>query len=1127
MIILYHSNQLWMLKKLLCREIKEKPLHNPLCPEVVLAPSSNIVQWLKISFAEEFGISANIDFPSSENFIWDMLNRVLPMCSRKSGFSRLSMRWKMRAIFSSLLLDERFFMLHHYLIDDKENHKLFQLTSCMASLFKEYLVHHPQWLYQWEHFQREATLGEAQMWQAPLWIALVAYTCQITGQEWGFADLFQKFISILKHSIICPPNLPERVFIFGLSTLPISYIEALGVHIDVHIFFENPCRYYWGNIKDHVSLTTIQHHHRYHYIDHHPMPQFRDAESVSSLFNTVGEQKLSNPLLSSWGQAEKENLFFVVQSAAKEVCAFIDMDPCNLLQILKRDILELEDHSLLGLKRNETMDSRGKRVISLDDCSIEIHLCCSLYHEVEVLQDQLLAMMVDDPALTVRDIMVMAADINLYVPFIEAIFSPVVSGRGLPFYISNNQLIQNNPSTKVFHILLRLPESQFTAEEVLALLEFPAVAQCFGINKEGLLLLRRWIPESGIRWGLDDQSMHDCDIVITTQNTWQFGLTRMLLGYAINSEAGEWNGILPFDESSGLIAALAGNLSEFIMCLKKWRNRLIEPLSLSNWLPICRHILDDFIKKNADNEQELAFIEDHWNRVINHGIQALYHDTVPLSRLRDELDLYFNEQSIRNPYLPGAINFCTLRPMACVPVKVVCLLGMNEGVYPRTILPLSVDLTHDKGVHTHTQKDNNSYWNSEKYTFLDALHKASKKFYISYVNKSIHDNTVCYPSLLVSELMEYISYSFVLSQDIEKDIASSSVALTKHLQHVHHRIPIAHQNFFDWGQSCGVCSPWLLVSQTKDPLYHNLSRIALQEATTKLSIDTLINFWRHPVRRFFQLRLNTTFERDTITVSDTEPFVVDNITRYQVDSQLLQALMNQKDEWLLYNRFKAAGILPYGAWGKVFWEERVTEMSHLAAKIAPHYAPLPNREILLNINNSLLLTGYLMPVQDHGLLRWRPGVLNFKDALILWLEHLVYCATGGSGVSLMLGLKDSLWRFLPLSADVATKYLLHYINGYLLGISAPLLLTSSGGAWLQACFDKDRCMIKYDENTQNQARRKLLQYWYGTDYIGGEKDDIFLQRLLPHLNATNIKDMMLAAENWLTPILQHHQIDSC
>lgn len=271
---------------------------------------------------------------------------------------------------------------------------------------------------------------------------------------------------------------------------------------------------------------------------------------------------------------------------------------------------------------------------------------------MEVLQDRLLEMMLNDPSLSPRDIIVMVADIDAYTPFIQAVFGNAPTDRWLPFAISDRRASQAHPALQAFISLLHLPDSRFTSEEVLALLEVPALASRFSVDEEGLRLLRQWVGESGIRWGLDDDTLSGLDLPSDGQHTWQFGLSRMLLGYAMNSQAGLWQGILPYDESSGLIAVLAGNLAELLMRLRRWRERLTEPRTLEQWLPLCRELLDDFFAGDADTEAALALIEEQWQQAISHGIGAQYLQAIPLSLLRDELASRLDQQRISQRFLP-------------------------------------------------------------------------------------------------------------------------------------------------------------------------------------------------------------------------------------------------------------------------------------------------------------------------------------------------------------------------------------------------------------------------------------------------------------------------------------------
>ncbi|WP_312046552.1 exodeoxyribonuclease V subunit gamma, partial [Erwinia sp.] len=694
MFTVYHSNQLDLLKTLAAFHIENQPLRDPFQSEVVLVQSPGMAQWLQMSLAEQFGIAANIAFPLPASFIWDMFVRVLPGIPKESAFSKASMSWKLMTILPKLLSRPEFVMLSHYLSDDEDKRKLFQLASRVADLYDQYLVYRSDWLNSWEKGQRIEGLGEAQQWQAPLWAELVAWNRELGHPEWHRANLYARFIATLEQSSSRPPNLPDRVFICGISALPPVYLQALqalGKHIDIHLLFTNPCRHYWGDIQDYAFLAKLQSRRREHYKQQRESALFRE-ENAASLFNEAGEQQLSNPLLASWGKLGRDNLFLLAQMECREIDAFVDIEPTTLLQTLQHDLLELEDNAVIGLKREEWETSQAKRVLDPDDQSVTFHLCHSPQREVEVLQDRLLTMMAEDPQLSPRDIIVMVADIDAYTPFIQAVFGNAPAERWLPFSISDRRASQAHPALQAFIALLSLPDSRFTSESVLALLEVPAVASRFAIDEEGLRRLRHWVGECGIRWGLDDDTVRELDLPPTGQHTWQFGLTRMLLGYAMHSDIGHWQGVLPYDESSGLIAELVGHLAELLMQLRRWRERLSEPRALAAWLPLCRELLADFFAGDAEAEAALALIEEQWQQAISYGIQAEYHPAIPLSLLRDELRARLDQERISQRFLAGPVNFCTLMPMRSIPFKVVCLLGMNDGVYPRTLPPPGFDL---------------------------------------------------------------------------------------------------------------------------------------------------------------------------------------------------------------------------------------------------------------------------------------------------------------------------------------------------------------------------------------------------------------------------------------------------
>ncbi|WP_150322595.1 exodeoxyribonuclease V subunit gamma, partial [Enterobacter hormaechei] len=53
----------------------------------------------------------------------------------------------------------------------------------------------------------------------------------------------------------------------------------------------------------------------------------------------------------------------------------------------------------------------------------------------------------------------------------------------------------------------------------------------------------------------------------------------------------------------------------------------------------------------------------------------------------------------------------------------------------------------------------------DRYLFLEALISAQSKLYISYIGRSIQDNSERFPSVLVQELVDYIGQSHYLAGD--------------------------------------------------------------------------------------------------------------------------------------------------------------------------------------------------------------------------------------------------------------------------------------------------------------------------------------------------------------------------
>ncbi|EEZ4378401.1 exodeoxyribonuclease V subunit gamma [Escherichia coli O113] len=1121
MLRVYHSNRLDVLEALMEFIVERERLDDPFEPEMILVQSTGMAQWLQMTLSQKFGIAANIDFPLPASFIWDMFVRVLPEIPKESAFNKQSMSWKLMTLLPQLLDREDFTLLRHYLTDDSDKRKLFQLSSKAADLFDQYLVYRPEWLAQWETGHLVEGLGEAQAWQAPLWKALVEYTHELGQPRWHRANLYQRFIETLESATTCPPGLPSRVFICGISALPPVYLQALqalGKHIEIHLLFTNPCRYYWGDIKDPAYLAKLLTRQRRHSFEDRELPLFRDSENAGQLFNSDGEQDVGNPLLASWGKLGRDYIYLLSDlESSQELDAFVDVTPDNLLHNIQSDILELENRAVAGVNIEEFSRSDNKRPLDPLDSSITFHVCHSPQREVEVLHDRLLAMLEEDPTLTPRDIIVMVADIDSYSPFIQAVFGSAPADRYLPYAISDRRARQSHTVLEAFISLLSLPDSRFVSEDVLALLDVPVLAARFDITEEGLRYLRQWVNESGIRWGIDDDNVRELELPTTGQHTWRFGLTRMLLGYAMESAQGEWQSVLPYDESSGLIAELVGHLASLLMQLNIWRRGLAQERPLEEWLPVCRDMLNAFFLPDAETEAAMTLIEQQWQAIIAEGLGAQYGDAVPLSLLRDELAQRLDQERISQRFLAGPVNICTLMPMRSIPFKVVCLLGMNDGVYPRQLAPLGFDLMSQK-----PKRGDRSRRDDDRYLFLEALISAQQKLYISYIGRSIQDNSERFPSVLVQELIDYIGQSHYLPGDEALNCDESEARVKAHLTCLHTRMPFDPQNYQP-GERQSYAREWLPAASQAGKAHSEFVQPLPFTLPETVPLETLQRFWAHPVRAFFQMRLQVNFRTEDSEIPDTEPFILEGLSRYQINQQLLNALVEQDDAERLFRRFRAAGDLPYGAFGEIFWETQCQEMQQLADRVIACRQPGQSMEIDLACNG-VQITGWLPQVQPDGLLRWRPSLLSVAQGMQLWLEHLVYCASGGNGESRLFLRKDGEWRFPPLAAEQALHYLSQLIEGYREGMSAPLLvLPESGGAWLKTCYDAQNDAMLDDDSTLQKARTKFLQAYEGNMMVRGEGDDIWYQRLWRQLTPETMEAIVEQSQRFLLPLFRFNQ----
>lgn len=474
MFQLYTGNRLEDLAVLLAKILALSPPQNPFEDEHILVQNPGMAQWLKMSIAQSHSISAGLVFPLPSTFVWHSFAQTLSDIPGQSEFNKPFLVWRLMRLLDTRLPEEEFQSLSWYLQDDDSQVRRFQLCNSIADIYDQYLVYRPDWIKMWEgggsDDEKLTALFEQQPWQAILWQDLVADISQQGESLYHRGNLIEALADAAS-SQARPIGMPERIFIFGVSSLPPNTLESLRVlassgWIDMHLFLQNPCRFYWGDVVDKHYLGRVI-----------KRQTLKPGLSMDTLHLDA------NPLLASWGRLGRDYIAELQEMADGELEVFEDYhNESNhaLLQWVQQDVLTLENHGSAEERNSDIHSAEYRHPIAIDDHSVRVHLCHSPLREVEVLHDQLLDMFERDPSLTPKDIIVMLPDVNTYSPFVKAVFGGKGSGQAqgrkrIPFALIDQSGGMENPIVDAYLYLLGLGESRFTLSELISVLEVPAV----------------------------------------------------------------------------------------------------------------------------------------------------------------------------------------------------------------------------------------------------------------------------------------------------------------------------------------------------------------------------------------------------------------------------------------------------------------------------------------------------------------------------------------------------------------------------------------------------------------------------------------------------------------------------
>jgi exodeoxyribonuclease V gamma subunit len=959
---IYRSNRLEKLAEALGDVLSEAPA-DVLAPECIVVPGRGVAQWLSMQLAERFGVWSNVLYLYPRNFVSFALDRVLAKPGKTlATVDPDHLVWTVLSVLEPLLGEPACEALRRYVDADPSRLRYFELCRRIAHTFDRYATYRPDLLQSWE--RRRSLEGEdasqlalfagpkdPEAWQPMLWRALH----ERLGPVYAGA-LERRFSKGLAQSQRLA-NLPSRISCFAITHLPPSYARILVMlcpHVTLHMFqlraTEPPAagvraKVSWGGARSSGAGGNAL------------------VESLGGLaldFDAVLERELSS------------------QDVATRVFdLYAPPTGATLLDRLQRQ-----------LWRNQAPTSAERCPISAADESIRIHVCHSPMREIEVLHDQLLALLGAGRGLEARDVVVMLPDVESYAPLIEAVFrrSPG-DPAAIPFSIADRSAQRAAPVVDALGRLFALAAQRFSTPQVLDLLALEVVAGRFGITPREVELLTAWLTRSNVRWGRDADHRAAHGHPHSDKTSWRFGLRRLLLGYAMENDPPVLvGGVLPAPEAEGLEAVALGKLCDFVEALFSATSALGEAHTPSAWPGVVGAALDALCVNDTDTAWQHEEVQRAVIQLADNARGAGYLAPIGGAAFRELLFDAIDRARPARGLLSGGVTFCSMVPLCTLPFRVVCLVGLGDGELPRREVVSDFDLiAHGPEGRRIGDRSRRS---EDRYLFLEAIVSARERLIITYTGQSIRDNAALPPSVLVSELCDQLALGSSAAPG-EDPLASVIVR---------HPLQAFSARYFDGrdGRLFSYAEHYVAGAATAragaaPPFFTGALPPAPPSDT--LGVSELVRFFQNPTAYLLNRRLELFLRERDFDVPDREPQELSPLEKFEVGNELLGLMLDGVPVEQAKALILATGAVPLGSPGELDFLDLHASASAIGGHVqkARQGVHEPARAFERRLPSGRLLLGTLPEAYAGGLVEYQFARVRAKHLLGFWIRHLVSC----------------------------------------------------------------------------------------------------------------------------------------
>jgi len=954
---LHRSNRTERLVDALA-EVVARPLPRVTEAETIVVQSKGMERWLAMALASRLGVWGHPSFPFPRAVVGRVLDATLgPLGASGDPFEPDSLTWAIAAALPRFHGRPAFAPIDHYLAGDVGATMRVQLAERLARVFDQYVVHRPEMVLGWE-------AGPEEDFQAELFEELA----RTRGRD-HLAARVSACIERLADPEVHVEGLPARVSLFGIASLPPLFLDlfaALARRVEVHFFLLAPTREYFADIRSPRERAAAR----------------RRLEATSTSAEPVPPE-VGHPLLASLGKLGRD-MQELVESRVDYVEGadlFEEPGDDSALHVLQSDILHL--------RRRGGPDGLPPVELRADDRSLAVHCCHGPMREVEVLCDQLLDLF-EDPSLMPRDVVVMTPDVEAYAPLVEAVFDRT----RIPYRIADRGLLATHTVVDAFFASLEVLSGRRGGGDVLDLLGAEAVRARFGIEAVELETIDGWVRAAEVRWGVDAAHRTAEGAPPSEQNTWRFGIDRLLLGHAAGGRAAEtFAGLAPSAAVEGADAELLGRFVDFCETLFSFRDGIRGARPLDAWERVLTSLLEALIGDPERDAVERQLIRTGLGTLVDRAEGAGFDEAVELSTVVRQLGETLERRLPAHGFLSGGVTVCQLVPMRSIPFEVVCILGLSDGSFPRGGARLGFDRVARRPLPgDRVPRDD------DRHLFLEALLSARRALYLSYVGRSLHGQRELPPSVVVGELLDEARRSFLLPEGSPFRDVSSRLTL------VHPLVPWSPRYFgadpdprlFGCSRGWAEGARAVVGPRVAAPPFVAGPMPPDDRDTRAVSIEGLAGFLARPVRSYLAERLDLRFPDAQEMLDDRLPDRLEGLSTFRVGDALVRRYMKGADEPEALAALRAEGTLPLGTPGELAFHGVSGTARSIARAADEARARGARRPLAVDFElEGFRVEGVLRDLYDgHRVLHgW--GRVEGGAELRAWVSHLVLNVVAG------------------------------------------------------------------------------------------------------------------------------------